>query len=883
MANRRTKDISISPYNPQVAAETSLPGVPYPQGEQFSALAGVAKGLADQVGAFGDRLAQSEGRQAGLVAGLDPNYRPTQDPTLRGQAYDEAATSTYVNTLQAQTRTAINAAYDDYSALPVDQRQPGVLQEKLKALQGDFEKSHVFPSIMGNFRKQFADTSFTYLRAAQNDLDQNVKDRAKAALVGNETSAADAAMRAAALATPEGDALAQKELEAYARIVEAGVSQDASTAEAAAKRRITVQQEVSRIAILAKFDKLPPAEKRVFLQNFQMSYPQGGGLANPQAGDASAPLAQRNNNFTNIRDGGFAKGLPGYQGADGGFAKFASPEDGLRAANANLDSYAAKGVNTVAKIVSRWSPPNENDTPALIANMAKRTGFDPNQPLDMASPEVRASLLRGLIQQETGTAPFEAGQIKDALGGNMTRGLSGHLYTNLIGHMASEIRRQDAAGQALSHAAVQEIGAAQKQIVSGFAAPQAQWTALEAKYAGSADPAVQNALETASEIRTMFADFGSRTPQEIEAQIANAEAQIAQTGASPRQAAVIVAAKDYLKSYHSDLAADPLERAAREGFVPAIAPLDFSKPTLLPGQWANRVQQADDVATRFGRTPAYLRPGEKEAVKRIMDQGGDTALNLVVSAVAGGGPRASAILGEIGEGAPELAHAGVVAQGTGDLSFTRQVADAMAARKASGGGKPSTGDLNEPMRTILGPALNGLDPGERQRTALAAAAWAEHEMVRRNVDPKGAEAGPILNEAIQRARGMTMGPDGKSYGGVGDVSYQGTNNWIFKESMKVEVPSNVRTDRFVDVLDAITDADLAGLPNPPVTPDGKPISASALRRAAPMRQRGGYAWGYMDATNGRWSPVLGQNGAPFVLPWNDLEPVLRRRVWQAFK
>ena len=85
------------------------------------------------------------------------------------------------------------------------------------------------------------------------------------------------------------------------------------------------------------------------------------------------------------------------------------------------------------------------------------------------------------------------------------------------------------------------------------------------------------------------------------------------------------------------------------------------------------------------------------------------------------------------------------------------------------------------------------------------------------------------------------------------------------------------------MLAAIGDADLAALPNPPVAPSGKPMTARDLRRFAPQQQPGGYAWGSYDATNGKWSPVLGRDGRPFVLPWNELEPALRSRVAEAFK
>ena len=357
---------------------------------------------------------------------------------------------------------------------------------------------------LGQFRTQFSNTTFPYLKSAQDDLDSNVTDQAKAALITNEASASDTALRAASLASPEGDALAAQEVAAHSRLIDEQVNQDVISAEAGVKLKAAFQQNVSQTAILAKFAKMPPDQQKVFLANFQQNYPAGGALSNPQAGDEAAPLAQRNNNFTNIRDGGFAQGQPGYQGANGGFASFATPEAGLKAADANLQAYAAKGLNTISAIVSHWSPPGKNDTPALIANMAQRTGFGPNDPLDMSNPGTRAALLRGLVQQETGATPFSADQIKGAITGNPTAGVSNDSYDGLVGQMGRIIRQNTLATNAASSAGVSEISAVQKQITSGFDVPASSWQALQSKYAGNPDPAIQNELAITSQIRKSF-------------------------------------------------------------------------------------------------------------------------------------------------------------------------------------------------------------------------------------------------------------------------------------------------------------------------------------------------------------------------------------------
>ena len=118
------------------------------------------------------------------------------------------------------------------------------------------------------------------------------------------------------------------------------------------------------------------------------------------------PRGLRNNNPGNIEAGAFTQGIPGYQGSDGRFAKFETPEQGILAADRLLQSYAKRGLNTVAGIVNRWAPPSENDTGAYAAQVAREIGVDPNQPIDMANPEIRQKIIAAKIRVENGKQPY---------------------------------------------------------------------------------------------------------------------------------------------------------------------------------------------------------------------------------------------------------------------------------------------------------------------------------------------------------------------------------------------------------------------------------------------------------------------------------------------
>jgi len=74
--------------------------------------------------------------------------------------------------------------------------------------------------------------------------------------------------------------------------------------------------------------------------------------------------------------------------------------DGLKGMRANLLSPAYAQNPTVAAIISRWSPSNENDTSALIKDTAAMMGVDPNQPLNLNDPQTMKGLMRAITVNE---------------------------------------------------------------------------------------------------------------------------------------------------------------------------------------------------------------------------------------------------------------------------------------------------------------------------------------------------------------------------------------------------------------------------------------------------------------------------------------------------
>lgn len=129
---------------------------------------------------------------------------------------------------------------------------------------------------------------------------------------------------------------------------------------------------------------------------------------------AVVPAGLRNNNPGNIRAD--KTKWQGQTGANKGFATFGTPEDGIRAAAINLQAKGEKhGLTTVAGIIgdpkNGWAPPNENDTPAYVAQVAAELGVKPDDPLDLSDPNLVNQFLGAIFTRENGKNPYTPQQM----------------------------------------------------------------------------------------------------------------------------------------------------------------------------------------------------------------------------------------------------------------------------------------------------------------------------------------------------------------------------------------------------------------------------------------------------------------------------------------
>lgn len=128
-------------------------------------------------------------------------------------------------------------------------------------------------------------------------------------------------------------------------------------------------------------------------------------------GNSSPARGLRNNNPGNI-EASDANPWEGQIGSDGRFAKFETPEHGIRALGKNLLSYQRQGVDTVTDVVNRWAPASDgNDTNSYISALCKTLGVGANDQLDMTNPRTLAALCAGIVSHENGNQPYTEDQI----------------------------------------------------------------------------------------------------------------------------------------------------------------------------------------------------------------------------------------------------------------------------------------------------------------------------------------------------------------------------------------------------------------------------------------------------------------------------------------
>ena len=120
------------------------------------------------------------------------------------------------------------------------------------------------------------------------------------------------------------------------------------------------------------------------------------------------PRGIRNNNPGNIRHGANWQGLnPDGRKIDSAFCVFIAPVYGIRALAKVLTNYKKiHNHNTVRQIISRYAPPNENQTAAYILSVARQLGVYPDTIIDIEERGVLTVFIKAVIRMENGIQPY---------------------------------------------------------------------------------------------------------------------------------------------------------------------------------------------------------------------------------------------------------------------------------------------------------------------------------------------------------------------------------------------------------------------------------------------------------------------------------------------
>lgn len=138
----------------------------------------------------------------------------------------------------------------------------------------------------------------------------------------------------------------------------------------------------------------------------------------------TGPRGIRNNNWGNIIKTS-KHWLGEVDGSDSRFEQFETPEFGVSAMAENLRSYVTKhNKRTLADIIGRWAPPNENNTSSYIQNVSRMVAVDPHQDIAdkvLSDDEFMIKLMKAIAISENGEKKLQtAGNVDQILRDGLT-------------------------------------------------------------------------------------------------------------------------------------------------------------------------------------------------------------------------------------------------------------------------------------------------------------------------------------------------------------------------------------------------------------------------------------------------------------------------------
>lgn len=262
----------------EVRVDSNVQQLPDTGGEKaFADVSRAFAGIGERVGQMADKAAAKEGALDGRAAGLDPEFRPVNTGTIRGDAFDKAGLDVAETRIRQQVEADFDAAYLKHAADPAGLqnalvlKRAGILQHVPEQLRPDIEllmRGKQLHFSREQARRAAAEAQAAAAAAVEQQMHDSLKglhQRAYALGVdaqADEVLAADVGVLAKTLARrgPDGQRLISP---------------------AAARKQIdAVQETVATARLSGAFSRLPTLDaKAQFIKQFEDDFANSRGLS----------------------------------------------------------------------------------------------------------------------------------------------------------------------------------------------------------------------------------------------------------------------------------------------------------------------------------------------------------------------------------------------------------------------------------------------------------------------------------------------------------------------------------------------------------------------------------------------------------------------------
>ena len=344
------------------------------------------------------------------------------------------------------------------------------------------------------------------------------------------------------------------------------------------------------------------------------------------------PRGIRNNNPGNLTGDDAWQGKVGKDEA--GYIKFDNPEDGLRALNVNLVNQQDKhGLNTVDGIISKFAPPDTNDTASYVADVSQKLGVKPDDTIDLHDPVTLHKMSDAIVRHENGAQPLglpttawaaetAAGEHTNAApdqnmphGGVRTDNAAFNMLPydkqqELITHAFSVRKEEMTLGMQVSAQARTQLQEVQTDMAKGVMPSKDMMKSLGQTIQQSGNPALQQQFEKIA----YKSDFISKANGTSTPDLESMQNELDKMPPTPARDDKLALLNDYLKNRSTAVNKDPLGYWHNQGNE--LPPLDLTKPQSLQ----QRSQIAYQVANQYDINPAdaFLRDDDRTYLNNVL-------------------------------------------------------------------------------------------------------------------------------------------------------------------------------------------------------------------------------------------------------------------------